>query len=125
MTPTITRSPPTPPSTFGEVIRDARHDLEWSLRDLATRMQVTPSYISDIEHDRRIPSAAVTQLLASALSLDVDDLLARAGRISDETELYMRRHPSAGTLLRLIASKRLSDDELRMLLDQVERMRGS
>jgi len=37
----------------GQYYRKIRESKEWSLRDLAIEMQITPSYLSDMERNRR------------------------------------------------------------------------
>lgn len=108
--------------TLGEVLRDARVAADLTLRALAKKLSITPSYISDIENDRRVPSEDVLQKLAAELKLKFDELMARAGRVGDQAERYMKQHPSAGVLFRRISDKRLPEEDLRKLLTQVERM---
>lgn len=62
--------------TLGEVIREARTIQDTRLRELARRLGVTPSYISDIENDRRVPSEEILRKIAAALTLDFEDLIA-------------------------------------------------
>lgn len=83
-------------------------------------MQITPSYLSDIETDRRVPSEDVLRSIASLLALDFDDLMARAGRLGDDAERYLRRRPDAGVLFRRISQRNLPADQLKELLNQVE-----
>lgn len=108
--------------TLGEMIRDARVALDMSLRDLAKKLEISPSYISDIENDRRVPSEEVMSPLALTLRLDLDDLMARAGRMGDQAERYMKRHPTAGVLFRRISDKRLPEEQLQRLLRTVDGM---
>jgi transcriptional regulator with XRE-family HTH domain len=84
--------------SLGEVIRKARVP-KGSLRSFASILNVAPSYMSDIENDRRTPSEHVLKNIASLLGLDFDDLMARAGRFGDDAGRYFRRHPAAGLLL--------------------------
>ena len=106
--------------TFGDFIRDARVRAELSLRALARRIKATPSYLSDIENDRRVPSEEVLQRIAEILSLEFEELVARAGRIGDEAERLARRSPDAVRLFRMAPS--LRDDDLRALREQAEKM---
>jgi hypothetical protein len=48
--------------------------------------------------------------------------MALAGRVGDQTERYMKRHPAAGLLFRKISDKRLRDEDLESLLKTVETM---
>lgn len=107
---------------LGDVLREARVAADLSLRDLAKRLGITPSYISDIENDRRVPSEDVLRLLANELKLDFDQLMAMAGRVGDQAERYLKQHPAAGTLFRRISDKKLPEEDLQKLLQQVDRM---
>jgi transcriptional regulator with XRE-family HTH domain len=108
--------------TFGDFIREARIATGQSLRDLAKALEISPSYLSDIENDRRVPSEDVLGKLAALLALDRDELMALAGRFGDEAERYLRRHPTAGSLFRKISEQNLPEPELRKLLRQVEKL---
>ncbi len=56
----------TPPTvTLGEQVRRARGVT--GLRELARQIGITPSYLHDIEHDRRRPSEATWKKLILAL----------------------------------------------------------
>lgn len=108
--------------SLGEVLRDTRVEAGLSLRDVAKRLDLAPSYLSDIENDRRVPSEEVLGHLAEELNLKLDDLMARAGRVGDQAERYMKQHPAAGVLFRRISDKRLADEDLKKLLTTVEKM---
>ena len=111
--------------TLGEITRSKRVELDLSLRDLAKIIRKAPSYVSDIENDRRVPAEEVIRDIAQALELDADDLMARAGRFGADAERYMKRNPAAGVLLRRISSMRLGENALQQLLDEAERLGDS
>lgn len=106
--------------TLGATIRSARGRRGTSLRTLAARLGITPSYLSDIETDRRVPAEAVLERIAEELSLEDDTLMALAGRLGEDTIRYMRRKPLAVTLLRRIAELDVPAKELELLLSVVE-----
>jgi transcriptional regulator with XRE-family HTH domain len=108
--------------TLGEVLRDARVRADLTLRDLAKKLSLSPSYLSDIENDRRVPAEDVLRELANEFNLKFDDLMAMAGRIGDQAERYLKQHPAAGTLFRRISDKRLPEEDLKKLLQHVDRM---
>lgn len=108
--------------TLGEVIRNARLNTDLSLRDLAKLIEKAPSYLSDIENDRRVPAEEVIRDIASQLSLDFDELMARAGRFGEEAERYMKRHPAAGMLFRRISQAHLRHEDLHRLLQEADRL---
>lgn len=93
---------------------------ELSLRELARRIERAPSYLNDIEHDRRVPSEGVLRQLATELRLDADLLLAAAGRVGEGAERYMRSNPTAGVLFRRVSDAGLGEQDLRHLLEQAE-----
>lgn len=108
--------------TLGEVLHDARVALDWSLRDLAKKLDKTPSYLSDIENDRRIPAEDMLGELARVLKLDFDDLMARAGRFGEDAVRYMMRTPAAGVLLRKLADKNAPPDAVDKLIKDADRL---
>lgn len=101
--------------TLGDVIREARIP-KGSLRAYAKKLDITPSYLSDIENDRRVPAEDVLRKIAELLGLDFDDLMARAGRLGEETDRYMRRHPTAGVLFRQLSESNTPEDDLAKLM---------
>lgn len=108
--------------TLGDLIKSRRVELDMKLRELARRLEVTPSYVSDIEYDRRVPSEEVLGRIATELQLDLDDLVARSGRIGSEAERYLRETPAATTLFRRISERKLDDDQIKKLLKSVDRI---
>ena len=59
----------------GEAIRARRQALGLSLRDLADRLGVTPSLISQIERGRANPSVSTLYAIVAELELSLDELL--------------------------------------------------
>lgn len=110
-----------PGKTVGAVIRQARLASCRSLRECARLVGITPSYWSDIEHDRRVPAEAVLHAVAEFLGLDGWDLMALAGRDGEQVLEYRRRQPAVGLLLRELAKREVVEEELWAL---VERVRG-
>jgi transcriptional regulator with XRE-family HTH domain len=109
--------------TLGEVIRDARVEAGRSLRDLARALGITPSYQSDIENDRRVPSEEVLQKTAEELKLNYEALMALGGRFGEDAQRYLRKHPAAGTLFRKLTDENASEEELRALLRRLDELR--
>jgi transcriptional regulator with XRE-family HTH domain len=109
---------------LGTRIREARIRADHTLRGLARELKLSPSYLNDIEYDRRVPSDEVLRQIADRLGLDLDELLAAAGRvgIAKDAEQYIRETPSAGVLFRRVTNDRLTEDQLKTLLKQVDQM---
>ena len=85
--------------TFGSYIRERREerrqaDPRFSVRQLAGRIGVEPSYLSKVERDETPPpSEAKIRNLAAELKEDPDMLLAMAGKVSTDLQDVIRRRP--------------------------------
>jgi transcriptional regulator with XRE-family HTH domain len=85
---------------FGEYIRSRREklraaDRRYSLRQVAARIGVEPSFLSKVERgDEPPPSEERIVALAGDLGEDPDVLLAMAGRISTDLQRIICRRPS-------------------------------
>jgi transcriptional regulator with XRE-family HTH domain len=111
-----------PRKTLGELVHEARVAKELSLRALAGQVQCAPSYLNDIEYNRRVPSEEVLRRIASELDLDVDLLLAMAGRVGAGAEEFMKSNPTAGVLFRRVSEAGLKESDLKKLLESAEQM---
>jgi transcriptional regulator with XRE-family HTH domain len=60
---------------IGEHLRARRHELGWSLRDLADRLGCSPSLISQIERGLANPSVSTLYSIVQALDVSLDELL--------------------------------------------------
>jgi transcriptional regulator with XRE-family HTH domain len=60
---------------MGEHLREARRSRRLSLRDLAERLGVSPSLISQIETGRANPSVSTLYAMAAELDVSLDELL--------------------------------------------------
>jgi len=110
-------------AALGAQIREARVRAEISLRELARRIDHAPSYLNDIEHDRRVPSEPVLrQICAELPELDLDRLLAAAGRVGAGAQKYLMANPTAGVLFRRVSDAGLDERDLTQLLKQAERL---
>jgi transcriptional regulator with XRE-family HTH domain len=81
-------------------LRERRAELaltdprRYSLRQVAYRVGVEPSYLSKIERGLEPPPGESTALaLAQELQLDRDLLLAMAGKVSSELQTIIRKRP--------------------------------
>lgn len=84
---------------FGAHLRKSRErrlasDAEFSVRKLAGRIGVEPSYLSKVERGEQPPPSEQTiAALARELGEDPDVLLALAGKVSSELQAIIRRRP--------------------------------
>lgn len=84
--------------TFGHYIRKRReellkHDPNFTVRKLAAKLGIQPSYISKVEREEVPPPSEATIIrLAEALQDNPDVLLALAGKVSaDLREVIVKR----------------------------------
>ena len=86
-------------TTFGRFIRECRESLKredpgYSVRRVAQRMGIQPSYLSKVERDEvSPPSEETTRKLAHELNVDSDMLLAMAGKVSTDLQDVIRKRP--------------------------------
>jgi transcriptional regulator with XRE-family HTH domain len=100
---------------FGAFIRHEREARVIGLREMAKKIGVSPTYLSKIERDEFSPPAEdKVKAIAEILGCDVDDLLARAGRVSsDISDIIKRRPVELSALLR--TTKGMTADEIARL----------
>ena len=97
---------------FGTYLRERREallaaDPGFSVRKMAARVGIQPSYLSKVEREEVPPPSEATILrIAGELGEDPDVLLALAGKVSGELQAVIRQRP------------RLFADLIRALRDQ-------
>jgi len=86
-------------TTFGCFVRERRESLReddpaFSIRRVAQRMGIQPSYLSKVERDEVAPpSEKTTVKLAKELKVDHNELLALAGKVSSDLQDAIRKRP--------------------------------
>jgi transcriptional regulator with XRE-family HTH domain len=86
-------------SAFGDFVREVREalraeDSRYSVRQVAGRIGVQPSYLSKVERgDVGPPSEATIVRLAEELGEDPDVMLALAGKVSSDLLEAIRKRP--------------------------------
>lgn len=87
-------------TTFGRFVRERREQLAqqdpkgFSLRQVAARVGMEPSYLSQIERDKTPPPGEATIVaLARELQEDPDVLLAMAGKLSSDLQAIVLQRP--------------------------------
>lgn len=95
------------PKEFGDFVRARREalrerDEQYSVRQVAQRIGVEPSFLSKVERGEVAPpSEAKIVALARELKQDADVLLALAGKVSSDLQAAIRRRPELfGSLIR-------------------------
>jgi len=84
---------------LGAVLRETRERLgsgssRYSLRQVAARVGIEPSYLSKVERGITAPPSEETlRRLADELELDEDVVLALGGKVSSDLQEVIRRRP--------------------------------
>ena len=87
-------------SDLGRYLRKKREalradDARFSIRQVAARIDVQPSYLSKVERGQEAPPSEKTlRRLAQDLGEDVDMLLAMGGKISSDLARIIRKRPT-------------------------------
>lgn len=86
--------------SFGPVVRRKREEMGISLREMAKRIKVTPTYLSKVEREEISPPAEDRiKALARELGLQEDKLLAIASKVSTDLQEIIRRRPEQYAVL--------------------------
>jgi transcriptional regulator with XRE-family HTH domain len=106
---------------FGEFVRRKRVEKEIGLREMAKMIGVSPTYQSKVERDEFPPPAEdKVRKIAAIIGCDVDELLARAGRVSSDLSEIIKEHPrEIAALLR--TTKGLTADDVTRLARQAQK----
>ncbi len=84
---------------FGDRVRQLRHEKGWTLRDLASQVDVGFTYLSRIENERLnygdYPSDALIHRLADVLEVDEDELIVLAKRVPELIRMRVLQRPDA------------------------------
>ncbi len=112
---------------FGAFIRRKREALDpkVGLREMSKKIGVSPTYLSKVERDEFPPPAEGKVIaIAGILDLDVDELLARAGKVSsDLTQIIRERPREMASILR--GTRGMSEGEMAEVYKSiVENMKG-
>ena len=106
---------------FGAFIRARREAKEIGLQEMAKMIGVSPTYVSKVERDEFPPPAEnKVRLIAGVIGCDVDELLARAGKVATDLSDIIKRNPvEVAALLR--TTKGLTADELNRLAREAQK----
>lgn len=114
---------------FGEFIKEKRMDKNISLREMAAKLNIAPSYLSDIEKDRRYAPDREKILEISGIldihSGDRDLLFDLAGNSKDaiapDLPDYIMENEKVRVLLRKAKDKQVTNDKLDKIIKMLER----
>jgi len=106
---------------FGAFVRKEREEREIGLREMAKIIGVSPTYISKVERDEFPPPAEdKVRKIAKIFEIDVDELLALAGKVSTDLSEIIRENPrELAALLR--TTKGMTKDDVENLAREAEK----
>ncbi len=112
--------------TFGQALRALRMEKDVTLRDMARRLDVTPTYLSQVEQDKfNPPTEDRIKQISQVLDLpqeQVDELVAMAGRVSKDLHDAVKEHPrEMATFLR--TARGLTAEDIRKLTKRAQKLK--
>lgn len=114
--------------TFGAYVKEKRSQIGISLRELAQRLDITPSYLSDIEKGRRnAPEKRIIEKLIGVLEipeLELPMFYDLAGQTKSEVPpdlpAYINENDKIRALLRTAKKNNTSDKTLEEIIKMIE-----
>jgi transcriptional regulator with XRE-family HTH domain len=106
--------------SLGGAIRRLRTQADYTLRGFAELVEISAAYLSDIEHDRRVPTddvlKRIAKLLEKRVSVSFEELQGLSARLGSDVQRMVQETPEVGQLLREVRqSGRPAREVLRQL----------
>ena len=103
--------------SFGLLIRETRIKQGVGQRELAVKVGVAPSYLNDIEKEKRsAPKSIVIKKIAKLLKININTLNDLAGiskgNIAPDIREYIESNPKLASLIRTIKENNLDEDQI-------------
>ena len=113
--------------TLGQALRALRMEKNVTLRDMARRLDVTPTYLSQVEQDKfSPPTEERIKQIGQILDLpqeQVDHLVALAGRVPKDLHEVLEEHPhEMASFLR--TARGLTAEDIRQLTQEAQKLKG-
>lgn len=111
---------------FGETIRDLRVAQDLGLRETATKVGISPAYLSRIERGKeRPPRPEIIKELARVLAADPDVLFRLSSSTDPEVVDYLHDQPEVMNLLRYIKEARFTEAKIKSLIQAAESIKAN
>jgi len=111
------------PKPFGQLLRETRIAKGYSLRKFAKEVDVSPTYLSQVEQSNvDPPTADRVKRMADLLGENADEWIALAGRVPQDLPEIIQSEPTEMPEL-LREARGLTAEQLRRLRDQIKRLR--
>ncbi|MCI2975628.1 MAG: helix-turn-helix domain-containing protein [Ferrimicrobium sp.] len=110
-----------PMNSFGETVRDLRVAQDLGLRETASKIGISPAYLSRIERGKeRPPRPEVVKALAKELAADPDVLFRLSSSTDPEVVDFLHEQPEAMAFLRYLKDASFTEVEMKQLLKLAE-----
>lgn len=111
---------------FGETIRDLRVAQALGLRETATKVGISPAYLSRIERGKeRPPRPEVIKNLARLLAADPDVLFRLSSSTDPDVVDYLHGQPDIMYLLRFVRDAGFTELEIKELITAAEAIKSN
>ena len=111
--------------SFGKTLREKRLERGFGLREFATMVGVSSTYISQLEQENiDPPTAERASKIAELLGENSDAWIALAGRVPDDLERIIHKQPLGFPEL-LREAEGLTPGQLKKITEQVRKMKGT
>jgi len=112
------------PSTFGSYIRSLRIKNGIGQRELAKKIEISPSYLNDLEKNKRnAPKVELIKKLSILLKADLELLYDLAGNsnesIPPDISQYVKNNPKIISLMRSLKNSNFNEDEIESLIKKI------
>ena len=112
--------------SFGSYIRNLRIKSDIGQRELAKKIGVAPSYLNDIEKDKRsAPNKQLIKKLSLILKANLNLLYDLAGdskkTIPPDIEEYIKSNSDIASLIRAAKSSKISNEEIQILEKKISK----
>jgi|TARA_B110000003_G_scaffold161479_1_gene161536 L-glutamine-phosphate cytidylyltransferase len=112
--------------TFGSYIRKLRIEKDIGQRELAKKIDIAPSYLNDIEKNKRAaPKNIIIKKISYILKADLNLLNDLAGNskksLPPDVSDYLEKNPKIISLIRAIKNNSLGDHEIEKIETSIEK----
>jgi transcriptional regulator with XRE-family HTH domain len=105
--------------SLGEYIKRRREEMDYSLREFARKIEITATFLSDIEKGTRHPSDEVLKKISDKFGDNFEDLKDLDNRVPvKELKELFNSNPKYGFAFRKLAENKISPDELLRLIEE-------
>jgi transcriptional regulator with XRE-family HTH domain len=109
---------------FGETIRNLRTAQKRSLREVASRVGISPAYLSRIEHGKEgPPSPEVILELCKSLNAEPDALFPLTQKADPEIVRFLGEQPQVLRLIRYLKLGKFTETEIREIIKYAEKLK--